>query len=343
LKHAWYVAAWDHEVGRELRAATILGERIALYRTEGGAPVALEDACPHRKMPLSLGRLVGDAVECGYHGLTFDCSGRCTRAPGGARIPPAARVRSYPVVSRYGLVWIWMGAAERADPARIFKLDHSDDPSWGRNDGDSMHIACDYLYMTDNLLDPSHVAWVHRSSLGNAAAAEEPVQTAVNADGVTAFRWMRDVEVVPFYVPFVRFAGRCDRLQHYEVRYPSHALIRAVFVPAGHGGEHGAGHPQAMIMDSYNFMTPVDADNTRYFWFQLRNFAPQDPEVSRIMGDGLSVAFREDKVVLEAVHQGFKHQTTPNLYLAIDRAPLLFRQRLTQLIGDERPIAAATG
>ncbi|HWT35117.1 MAG TPA: Rieske 2Fe-2S domain-containing protein, partial [Paraburkholderia sp.] len=154
LRNAWYVAAWDAEVTRALMSVTILGEPVVLYRREDGAPVALEDACPHRKLPLSMGRLIGDHVECGYHGLTFDCEGACVRAPGSPRIPPGAKVRSYPLAERYGLLWIWMGHAEEADPSTIVQIDEWGDPAWGVNRGDAMTVACHYLYVTDNLLDP---------------------------------------------------------------------------------------------------------------------------------------------------------------------------------------------
>lgn len=337
LKNAWYVVAWDHEVGRDLRPITVLGERIVLYRTEAGDAVALEDACPHRKLPLSMGRLRGDEVECGYHGLVFDCSGRCTHMPGVEIVPPGARVRGYPLASRYGLVWIWMGDAERADPAQIFPVEHWDDPAWGRNRGGSMTVACNYLYVTDNLLDPTHVAWVHASSFGGAACEAEPVHSVLSAQGVVASRWMRDVEVAPFYASLVRFKGNCDRLQHYEVRFPSHAIIRAVFAPAGTGGIDRPTHPDAMIMDSYNFMTPIDAGHTRYFWFQTRNFGSGDDALSTLMDDAVRAAFAEDKVILEAVHAGFETKWTPHIDLASDRSPLQFRRRLKQMIAAEQP------
>jgi vanillate O-demethylase monooxygenase subunit len=77
LKNTWYVAAWDHEITHELQQIVVLGQKICVYRTTGGGLVALEDACPHRKLPLSKGRIKSDTVECGYHGLTFDCAGRC--------------------------------------------------------------------------------------------------------------------------------------------------------------------------------------------------------------------------------------------------------------------------
>jgi len=335
IKNAWYVAASDEEVTRQLRAVTVLGEAIVLYRTAAGDPVALEDACVHRKLPLSMGRLQGDSVECGYHGMVYDCSGRCTRVPGMDRIPSAARVRRYPTVSRYGLVWIWMGDEAAARPEEIFTVVEADNPAWGRNAGGSMTVACHYLNITDNLLDPSHVAWVHQSSFGNDACADTPIQTLEDAHGVTASRWMRNVPVAPFYQSLVRFTGHCDRLQHYEVRYPSHAFIRAVFVPTGAADREGAAHPLAMVMDSYNFMTPVDAQTTRYYWFQTRNSAPDDAALSESMDAAVRAAFAEDRVVLEAVHRGFAEQQTPKLDLAIDRAQLLFRRRVAERVAAE--------
>jgi len=339
LRNAWYVAAWDRDIARELRPVTILGDRIMLYRTMGGNPVALEDACAHRKLPLSMGRLNGDEVECGYHGLVYDRRGRCTHIPGSKRVPSIAKVRSYPTVSRYGLVWIWMGDAAQADPQSIFQVEHWDDSAWGRNSGGSMTLGCNYLFVTDNLLDPSHVAWVHRTSFGNEACGDEPIETTDLPTGVIASRWMRDVEVAPFYAPLVSFKGRCDRLQHYEVRYPSHAIIKAVFVKAGAGATAAASRPDALVMESYNFITPISESQTLYFWFQMRNFSPGDEALSKEMDDGIRAAFAEDRVVLEAVHEGFRNQVTRKLDLATDRAPLTFRKKLAQMIAAETPVS----
>ena len=106
LKNAWYVAAWDHEITRDLQQIIVLGEKICTFRSEAGDLVALEDACPHRKLPLSHGRIKGDTVECGYHGLTFNCAGQCVWAPGAGGIPSNAKVHAYPLHEKYGLVWI---------------------------------------------------------------------------------------------------------------------------------------------------------------------------------------------------------------------------------------------
>lgn len=338
LRSAWYVAAWDHEITRALTPVTMLGERIVLYRLQDGTPAALENACPHRKLPLSMGRLKGDEVECGYHGLTFNCAGACTRVPGMEKIPHVAHVRSYPVAERYGLVWVWMGRAEEVDASKLFQVDHWGDPAWGVNRGESMQLECNYLYMTDNLLDPSHVAWVHQGSFGGAGTEETPLETTVHETGVTVWRWMCDVEPAPFYKPFLKFAGHTDRKQHYEVHWPSHAIIRAIFAPAGAGGEDQPLHPDTFLMDSYNFMTPVDETHTRYFWFQMRNFAPDDAEVSRKFASSVRGAFEEDRAVLNAVQIGMDTSTTAHLDLKIDAGPLRFRRKLKQMIAAEHGV-----
>lgn len=340
LRNAWYVAAWSHEVTHTLRPAQILGERVVLYRKPDGTPVALEDSCPHRKLPLSMGRLKGELVECGYHGLTLDPTGRCVRIPSQATIPPGARVRSFPLVEKWQLIWIWMGAPELADPAGIPHVDHYDDPAWGINRGEAMEIDCHYLFVTDNLLDPTHVAFVHSDTFGEASCENTPLDTEKTENGIVVSRWMRDVPVAPFYAQFIRFQGNADRQQYYEVRYPASGIIRAIYTPAGTGGDASRLPPEAFIMDSYNFMTPIDANRTRYYWFQVRNVAPDREDISQEMTKGVRKAFEEDRAILTAVHNGMTHATTPHIDLALDRGPTMFRRRLAQLIAAEQGAAS---
>ncbi len=338
LKNSWYVAAWADEIAGGLHATRLLGEKICLYRNSAGEPVALEDYCPHRRLPLSMGKLKGDAVECGYHGLTFDCSGQCIAAPANDnKIPEGAHVRSYPVSERYGLIWVWMGDPGRANHADIFQVDHFGDPDWGYNRGAAIDVACNYQYINDNLLDPSHVAWVHSSSFGEATTRDTPLQVDVKDDGVIVSRWMYDCAPAPFYKKVIGFDGNCDRLQHYEVRFPSHAIIRAVFTPAGNGGEKAEQHADTFIMDSYNFMTPVDEFNTRYYWFQLRNIRPKDEALSQTMSDGVRAAFEEDRLILNALQQGMREKPEGHISMRSDTGSFQFRRRLGKLIAAEQP------
>ncbi len=340
LKNAWYVVAWSSEITHELRQIRVLGKKICVYRTRAGEVVALEDACPHRKLPLSKGRMKGDDVECGYHGLTFDCVGQCVSAPGKGRIPSSAKVHSYPVHEKYELVWIWMGNPAMAEPSEIFEIEHYDDPDWGINRGAAMEIRCNYLYMTDNLLDPTHVAWVHQSSFAQDATKDTPLSVTKKDNGIVVHRWMMDVEPAPFYKKVVEFEGNCDRLQHYEVHYPSHALIKAVFTPAGTGGPDGPLHARTFIMDSYNFMTPTSETETRYYWFQLRNIRPDDAELSRMMSEDVRHAFEEDLAVLEEVQIGMDEKESPHIDLSIDGGQLRFRRQLEAMIAEEAMVDA---
>ena len=335
LRNAWYVAAWEREVGDSPLAVKVLGEQLALYRRASGRYGALADACPHRKVPLSMGRVCGEAIECGYHGLVFDESGACVRAPFDGLPPRGARVDAHPVEARYGLLWVWMGDPVLADPARIFPAEHWGDPQWGSTDGDDMVFACNYLHITDNLLDPSHVAWVHPGSFAGDGSDETPLEVTIGDSGVTVWRWMLDTAPAPFYAPFLRFDGNCDRKQQYEMRYPCHALIKAYISPAGHGGEGQELHPDAFVMDSFNFLTPVDERTTRYFWFQMRNFAPNDDEVSKRFAASVRAAFEEDRTILEASQRGMDSSTRPSINLRTDSGGIRFRHRLGQLIEAE--------
>jgi len=313
----------------------MLGTNLVLYRTEAGKAVALEDACPHRKLPLSMGRLVGDTVECGYHGLTFDALGKCVAAPTQDRIPPTAVVRSYPTIDRYGLLWIWMGNTEEADESLLLNIENYDNPDWHITSGDSLTCACNYLYLVDNLLDPSHVAWVHRSSFAAAGTADTPLEMNELENGLMVSRWIYDCDAPPFYQPLIKFEGKCDRLQHYEVRFPSVAINKGIYSPAGLGGPDWVQDGRSYEMISYNLLTPIDENNTRYFWLQQRNTDTDDEEITRRNADGARQAFIEDKVVLEAVHKGIASESSRHINLGLDVGAVRFRTLLQEKIAAE--------
>lgn len=338
LKNAWYVAAWSSEITHDLQQIRVLGEKICMYRRSDNSIVALEDACPHRKLPLSQGRIKDDHVECGYHGLTFNGQGNCIWAPGNGHIPPKAVLHAYPTHEKYDLVWIWMGDPARANVADIIDIPNFDNPEWGVNRGAAMELQCNYLLMCDNLLDPTHVAWVHQGSFAQSATKDTPLQVTQTDSGYIVHRWMMDAEPAPFYKKIVAFEGNCDRLQHYEVRYPAHAMIRAIFTPAGTGGVDGTLHEKTFIMDSYNFMTPTTESETRYYWFQLRNIRPDDQALSTMMSEDVQHAFEEDRAILNAVQIGLTEATSAGINLSIDGGWVRFRRELDKKIAAENQL-----
>ena len=157
-------------------ARTICDKDIVLYRRTDGEVAALEDACWHRLLPLSLGRLEGDEVVCGYHGLVFNSAGRCTYMPAQKTINPSACVRAYPVVERHRLVWVWPGDPALADPAKIPDFHWNDGTEWVGEGGTFYSLKCDYRLVIDNLMDLTHETYVHAGSIGDEAITEHAVR-----------------------------------------------------------------------------------------------------------------------------------------------------------------------
>jgi len=181
VKNAWYVAGWASEFDGELRRVTILEEHVVMFRNSGGQVIALEDRCPHRMLPLSKGKLIGDDIQCGYHGLTFNCEGKCIRIPGQTNLPASAGVPAYTVHEKHDIVWIWMGDQKRANPDDIFTMPEFEDPLWHAHQGEALHLKSHYLNVAENLVDPAHVSFVHPTTLGSASGEDVPVQVRDSA------------------------------------------------------------------------------------------------------------------------------------------------------------------
>jgi phenylpropionate dioxygenase-like ring-hydroxylating dioxygenase large terminal subunit len=241
LRNFWYVAGFPEEFGRHLLPCTFLGENVVLFRREDGTPVAFEDRCAHRRLPLSMGRLKGDTVECGYHGLIYNDQGRCIFIPGEKSVPAGARVRCFPVIERYRYWWIWLGDPVRADAALIPDYSRVADPAWGSL-RIALHLECNYLLTVDNLLDLSHLPYVHGTTTGNAPVSEEAsVRTERTGDCVQVKRWARNVVPAPTFAQFGGYNDRIDMWQVSEFRPPSYVRVNYGSVPTGIGIPEGDG------------------------------------------------------------------------------------------------------
>ncbi len=334
---AWYVAGRSADFVHKLTAVNILGISIVIFRGENDEAIALEDACPHRKLPLSKGSIVGSTVVCGYHGLTFDCEGSCVAAPTQQdAVPKRATVKSYPVEDRWGFLWIWMGDRDLANKDEIINIPNFGVDGWATTALGALPMECNYLYIIDNLLDPSHVAWVHITSFAGAGTDDRPLDISEDEDGVVVSRWIMAQPAPPYYADMLPFADSCDRKQHYECRTPSTAINVSVYTPPGLGGSDKPLSDKAFINISYNFITPVDQDNALYFWFQHRNMHADDEALSKRMFEGAVMAFNEDKEVLEYVHTGMKNRVTPYLNLGLDAGAMRFRKKVERRIEAEQ-------
>lgn len=348
VRNCWYVAAWSRELGRTPLRRQLLGDFVVLYRTEAGAAVALADVCPHRLLPLSMGRVVGDALQCGYHGMTFDAGGQCVHIPGQPRIPANARVRSYPVAEHMGLIWLWPGDPAAADPGRIFDLPQYHDPDWRAVAGDALPVAASYLSLADNLCDPAHVTFVHQSTLGTLAGQDVPVRTEQQGNTILTYRWILDGEPIPLFKRFGNFKGRVDRWHYYYYHAPQIAVIDFGSADTGRLGP-GDDRSQGLQMFACHFLTPVTATSSIDHWLHVRNFETLDRTIDDALNAQFRIAFQEDKEILEAIEieearqAGAESGGAPRVTLAIDAGPYRMRKLVQDMIAREAAMVRSEG
>ena len=302
IRNAWYVAAWTHEIepGR-IHARTIVDQPLVIYRTSDGGMVALEDRCPHRFAPLSMGRLEGDSLRCMYHGLKFAPDGKCVEIPGQKLIPQSACVRRYPLQVVGSWVWIWMGDADKADPATIPPSLALDDPAYRLQAG-QLDYDADYLLIDDNLLDLSHLSFTHEKTLGLDMPqwADERPRTVPLDRGLRFQRWLRN------HPPrgFMRKLGeRVDVWNSYDFLFPGIFLQRTDFHPAGTAersdGKAPEGQPLFHRIDE-QAVTPVGRRASRYFYAVGTRARDIDPGKLERLFEVTTAAFHEDKRIIEA-------------------------------------------
>ncbi len=342
VRNAWYAACWagDLKPGEAL-AKTIVGDPMVLWRTDAGAAVALEDRCCHRHLPLSLGRVTGPTIQCGYHGLEFDPTGVCVRVPGQSRVPPSASVASWPVCERHNVIWVWPGEASAANNALVPDLWWLDHPKWTRAGG-YLHLKADYRLLIDNLLDLTHVSYIHRETLaGDPKEALVAVETTREHDSIRVERWMLGFSAPPMYDKARKFEGAVDRWQLIKWRAPSTVTLDIGCADAGTGAPEGD-RSHGISMWSNHIITPETENSTHYHWCFARNYALDDDSVTDVLVKGGMQTFMEDVEVLEAQHEAMKKVGgRPVVDVNIDNAPLQFRRVLDERIAAERdPVAA---
>jgi vanillate O-demethylase monooxygenase subunit len=270
-----------------------------LYRTEAGAPVALDDRCIHRSFPLSRSLLEGDTIVCGYHGMRYDCAGRCVEVPSQKHAPAGIGVRAYKMVEQGPLVWIWMGEDE-PDESLIPDIGGwTADSGWIGSHG-YIPLKASYVALHENLLDLSHLSYLHRNSFGTPDYARAPFRVEMDEE-CGRFALLRDVmptRLPPIWAKPTGLEGvDAARIVRSEFFGPSLHVVQVRFygldVPE-------AERPDHMIRTAH-LVTPETATTTHYFLYHARNFALNTPGMTEFMHENLFKAFEEDRDGLEAI------------------------------------------
>jgi phenylpropionate dioxygenase-like ring-hydroxylating dioxygenase large terminal subunit len=348
LRNAWHVAGWAAEITEGVLARrTVCDERLVLYRGSNGKLVALQDRCAHRWAPLSMGRVEGTGLRCMYHGIKYGSDGHCVELPGQEKAPTALCVRAYPIVERHRLAWVWPGDAARADENLIPDLGMLDDPQWRLYHG-HLEYEANYALVNDNLLDLTHVNFLHENTLGRpvqtAAAGEVRPPLARSADaqrlesGVRREGWYPGGRLVatPRGTPDGDLWVRTDFLV--PGLYISRGGIYAPGTAAACTGSPPQSRHRALCDGlAVHAVTPMTARRTRYFYLQAFRASDASEEETEAIWQISKEAFLEDVRMIEGQQQNIA--THPGLRLAgiaADRSLVMFRGLMKTLLARDK-------
>jgi phenylpropionate dioxygenase-like ring-hydroxylating dioxygenase large terminal subunit len=335
LHNCWYMAAWAEELQHGVPLAKrLLDVPLVFWRASEGRIVAQEDRCPHRMAPLSLGRIERDAIRCLYHGAKFDLEGRCIEVPGQEQMPANLKVRTFPLIERAGMLWVWMGTEapgeEPPDVAEMFGAEWAGKLSY-------MHYDAPYELILDNLLDLSHVAFVHEGTLASSTAA------AAIRPRIERFPWgLRtshvhpDEPLPPYLRDVAQFEGLVDRW------YVSTCFAKSRMVtfqggsaPAGTGAIDGHYDHRALLNRALHVLTPETENSSHYFYSFRRGFALESETLTDLLAERFEDAFLQDKRMIEAQARNIdpmRHM----LVIQADIAPLYVRKLTETFIREEQ-------
>jgi phenylpropionate dioxygenase-like ring-hydroxylating dioxygenase large terminal subunit len=341
LRNAWYVAMWSEALSPgQLIARTILKEPLVFFRREDGTVVALRDRCAHRSAPLSMGKVLpGDRLQCPYHGLEFGPNGNCVHNPhGNGKIVAANQVRSFPVVEKHGLVWVWTGGQQPNQNAipDFSVLDTPEELAVTKRD--CIIVQANYELVTDNLLDLSHTSYLHEGILGNLEMVDAEITVKQECDSVIVGRASRNAPIPGMFKALLPGGHqRVDKWNTIRWTAPSNLLLQSGVAPPGTAPESGTGYY------GIHLLTPETDSSTYYHFTAVRwNVLTQGENLNREIRENLSVTRRfafaeQDAPVIEAQQKRIEsaEESVDPVLLSIDVGPARYKRILEGLIRAE--------
>ena len=276
-----------------------MNEPIAFFRDASGKVCAVEDRCCHRGAPLTHGKVIETGLQCGYHGLVFDGSGKCVEIPGQDSIPGGARIKSYPVVEKQQFIWIWMGEPDRADESKIIDYWYHDRPDLFPHRKAVLPIKANYMMMIDNLMDLTHLGYVHTKTIGGNPRAHVNAQMDISRTdaGCKFIRWMLDVAPPPTYVKGAGFKGKIDRWQEFEYVLPGSVLQWSGGLDVGKGARENR-EQDGLHLRLYHGITPETETSSFYFWSVSNGYRQDDPQALDDLYNDTYPTFLEDVAIM---------------------------------------------
>lgn len=295
----------------------LLGLPFVAFRDSGGAAHVLADTCAHRGGSLSKGKMQGDCIACPYHGWRFDGDGRCVLIPSlGDKTPPArAKVDSYPVQEKYGVVFAFLGNLPEAERPPVCPVPEYGQDGWRASDITVLNINCYYERSMENGLDPVHNEFVHPGQ-GFPPMLTETFKAIENpwGSGFEAYFGSLKLEMTTL----ARERTRPGELRAGSWFHGPNGLVTSIFINADSN------------LVQYFFEAPVDSNRTRIYFLNMRNCMLEEKMDKTVMDINLKIA-HEDIAILEELNP---IRTPPTLTREImtpgDHTVIRFRERLRE-------------
>lgn len=335
IRNAWYVAARSDEISRDMFARQYLGISTVLFRKEDGSAVALQNRCCHRSFPLVQGKLDGDVLECGYHGFRYDCSGKCVAVPSQKKPPENIALRAFPLIEKKPFIWIWPGDPALADVALLPHQEYFDHPEWAVNIG-YLNIKGSYVHLHENLLDLSHLSFLHEKTFGTPEYARAPLEMNVEDGHFEVWRHV-ECELPPIYARPLGWEGdKATRSSGSLFVSPGLHMNTGIFTNISAPEKMQTLQPMVKVAQ---LITPETNTSTNYYYAQCRNFALDDREMGAFMLDANQAAFSEDVFAIEHINKMQDSDQRPDFYevdVAADKPGVCMRRYLKKLSDAEQ-------
>jgi phenylpropionate dioxygenase-like ring-hydroxylating dioxygenase large terminal subunit len=313
----WYPICTSAELpaDRPLRAE-LLGLRFVAFRDTGGAARVLADTCIHRGGSLSKGKLREGCVECPYHGWRFDGSGRCVRIPSTPDQPPPARARvdSYPVEERYGVVFAFLGDLPESERPPLCPVPQYGQPGWRASSIVVLEVRCWYERSMENGLDPVHNEFVHPGQ-GFPPMLTETLREWDDAWGGGFEAHFGDIKLE--MTTFARERNRRGELKAGSWFHGPNNLVTSIFINADSN------------MVQYFFEAPVDGNRTRIYFLNMRNCFLDEAMDEQVAKVNLKIAHEDIGILEELWPLRTPDSSARELLTASDRIVVRYREAVS--------------
>jgi phenylpropionate dioxygenase-like ring-hydroxylating dioxygenase large terminal subunit len=321
LRRFWYPVMPTGRLDAGPQPFTLLGEAIVVWRKPDGGLAAIADRCCHRTAKLSLGYLEGGNIVCGYHGWTFDGTGKCVRIPQRENPENTGRIAvdGYKAVERYGHVWVALGEPLCALP----QIPEAEEAGFRRIDQFYEEWAIGALRLMENSFDVAHPAFVHRSTFGDTSRPLPPVMPTV-VEGPWGFDYFVESEVS------VRGSDAADTLKVAEGT-TTRRRTNSWYMPFVR--RLGITYPNGLRHTIVTAATPMTDDRTMLVQFCFRNDTEEMASTEQVIAFDRKI-IEEDRRILEGCSYDVPLAVVDGeeFHMPSDRPGLAMRRKLRELL-----------